>query len=117
MSDCSFPKFSVEDNGKIKVVFKNFSGELTVKDIISVMKYTEILIPVAFTSAFVSKYCHDIIPPADASSIFFYGSINPIQAPAAPNTATNTNSIDEDESTIFDKEPISIKVAMTIKVL
>ena len=88
MSDCSVTKFILEDNGKIKVVFNNFSGELTVKDITSFLKYTDVPIPAASASAPASNYCHGDIPPADASSILLDESSDPIQAPAA---ATNTD--------------------------
>ena len=101
MSDCSVPKFISEDNGKVKVVFDNFSGELTVKDIISFLKYTDVPIPVASASSPASDYRHGDIPPADASLILLDISSDPIQAPAA---ATNTDPTDGDESTVFEEE-------------
>ena len=101
MSGCSVPKFIFEVNGKIKVAFDIFSGELTVKDIISFLKYTVVPIPVASASTPASDYCHGDIPPADASLILLDESSDPLQVAAA---ATNTDPTDGDESTVFEEE-------------
>ena len=90
----------------LKVIFKNFSGELIVKDIIYIMKYTDILIPVASTSALVPDYLHDNILSVDLSSILLDENRNlfPAAAAAAAAAVTHTVTIDGDESTVFDKE-------------
>ena len=44
MSD-SFPTFRANENGHITVVFSNFSGQLTVKDIVELKKYIDCPLP------------------------------------------------------------------------
>ena len=41
----SFPKFVEEASGNVKVIFTNFTGELTAKEIIGLKKYVECPIP------------------------------------------------------------------------
>lgn len=78
----SFPKFFVNASGSIRVTFSNFTGELTVKDIIELKKYVQCPIPKQETSSDVE---HVRSSPAGGS-----GNISQESAETKP-AAVNQN--------------------------
>jgi len=99
----SFPKFVDDASGIVKVIFTNFTGELTAKEIIGLKKYVECPVPKQESSASPGK--RQPSPPADRSRNLLEDSIETETEPyVAANQSTpydtsiiNESADDEDD--------------------
>ena len=105
-----FPKFTNDRNGHVTMLFSNFTGEVTVKEIIGVKKYVDIPIPKQKSKASSEHSSEPSSPRIDDSAVDTSRNLLDESVDADPPAddesasskvpADNDESIDDDDVTV-----------------